>query len=301
MQEKNRSIRALFNSEVASLLDTYRQFQTLLPSDKRKGASQVAEEGRHIEELVKASIRKFCPKNLEVFSGFILRPSTKTGKNGWERKNESVRHSSQLDIIVFNSADYPVFLRFGDSAVVPPEGVIAIISIKKTLSGNQLKSTKGKDEIRALLEAAQLCHCLSMPKDGRSRGALRKPFIGLLAMTSNVKGPEKAFERIKENYESLGLTDFEDLIGLVCVLDSWSIFKCRPTQSRNARAKYIGLDKTVLKKESSDYSLAYYGLQWLISGILSVYYDESRHRIRRPGFNEFELVHPVVLGEIPLR
>ena len=39
-------------------------------------------------------------------------------------------HSTQLDIIVYDSAKYPIFQRFGESVIVPPEGVVGIISVK---------------------------------------------------------------------------------------------------------------------------------------------------------------------------
>lgn len=42
-------------------------------------------------------------------------------------------HSTQLDIIVYDSAKYPIFQRFGESVIVPPEGVVGIISVKKHL------------------------------------------------------------------------------------------------------------------------------------------------------------------------
>ena len=36
-------------------------------------------------------------------------------------------------IIVYDSAKYPIFQRFGESVIVPPEGVVGIISVKKHL------------------------------------------------------------------------------------------------------------------------------------------------------------------------
>lgn len=35
------------------------------------------------------------------------------------------------EFLIYNSARYPVFQRFGDSVIVPPEGVVGIISVKK--------------------------------------------------------------------------------------------------------------------------------------------------------------------------
>ena len=66
-----------------------------------------------------------------MLTGFILRPAVKTGTSNKSRKSETDQHSTQLDIIVYDSHHYPIFQRFGDNVIVPPEGVIAIISVKK--------------------------------------------------------------------------------------------------------------------------------------------------------------------------
>ena len=72
-------------------------------------------------------------------TGFILRPAVKTGSGKKERAGDRDAHSSQLDLIIFDSASYPVFLRMGDHAIVPPEGVIGVISVKKNLYFSQLE------------------------------------------------------------------------------------------------------------------------------------------------------------------
>lgn len=51
---------------------------------------------------------------------------------------EDIYHSSQLDLIVYDSEHFPVYQRFGDTAVVLPEGVIAVISVKKHLDLKRL-------------------------------------------------------------------------------------------------------------------------------------------------------------------
>lgn len=40
-------------------------------------------------------------------------------------------HSTQLDILIYDSAKYPIFQRFGENVIVPPEGVAGIISVKR--------------------------------------------------------------------------------------------------------------------------------------------------------------------------
>ena len=122
-------IRTFVENEAEAMLKTYRQFQVLIPADGREGAAHTGEDGMYVEALLKSYIQKFLPAGLEVMTGFILRPAVKTGSGKKERAGDRDAHSSQLDLIIFDSASYPVFLRMGDHAIVPPEGVIGVRSI----------------------------------------------------------------------------------------------------------------------------------------------------------------------------
>src|SRR5262245_17489219 len=167
-------VRQYMEQEVRALLETYRQFETLLPSASSQGAAHRGEDGRYIESLVRTYLRRLLPTSLEVATGFILRPAVKTGNNGRERKGEGDTHSTQLDILVHDSVNYPVFQRFADSVIVPPEGVIAIISIKKNLRDKDVVL-----ECQALRQAARLCRVLDA-----SDTPMRGPFLALVGMQS---------------------------------------------------------------------------------------------------------------------
>ncbi len=110
-----KRVREYLAAEVRALVAAYRQFETLLPAREGLGAAHSGEDGRYVESLVREYLQKLLPSTLEVSSGFILRPSVKTGINGRERKGSEDENSTQLDIIVHDSANYPVFQRFGES------------------------------------------------------------------------------------------------------------------------------------------------------------------------------------------
>lgn len=124
-------LQEYWRQEVQALEAAYRQFETLIPAEERKGAAHPGEDGRYVECLLTEALKRFLPRNIEIFSGFILRPGVKSGVSKAARASDSDQHSGQLDLIVYDSANYPVFQRFGDHAVVPPEGVIAVLSVKK--------------------------------------------------------------------------------------------------------------------------------------------------------------------------
>ena len=70
---------------------------------------------------------------------------------------------------------------------------------------------------------------------------------------------------------------FDDLIGYIGSFNKWSIFKRRPQDGEVG--EYIFFNHS--EEE------AHMGFQFLLTGILSVYYDKTRNYISRPGFTAF--------------
>ena len=283
-----KRIQDYWSDEIDALVSTYRQFEKLIPSEKKKGAEHVGEDGRYVEDLSREYLKRFLPKSLEVLTGFILRPAVKTGETGRERKKEVDQHSTQLDIIVYESATFPVFQRFGNSVIVPPEGVIAIISIKKHLYEGDIK-----DECDALYKAASLCQTL---RSNSKKDKVRGPFLALVSVKSEIEKVkidtlDWIFQQIQSVYKSKKGITFDKLVGFIGAFDEWSIFKARPDDQLKS-AKYVGF-----KHREGESHL---GLQFLLSGILSVYYDKTRRAQRRPGYTAFPSgrPHDKTLGDI---
>ena len=171
---------------------------------------------------------------------------------------------------MYDSAKYPIFQRFGESVIVPPEGVVGIISVKK-----HLHDTDVTHELSVLKKAATLCKC-----ENDKNVNIRGPFLALVAMDSFEK-KEKCtedwiFAKMQQEYKSEE-DYFDDLIGYIGALSKWSIFKKRP--KTGAKAEYIFFDHTDEEQ--------HIGFQFLLTGLLSVYYDETRNFISRPGFTAF--------------
>ena len=152
-----KRIQNYWSNEMQAMLDTYKQFQILIPAENRNGAAHNGEDGRYVETLIREYLKRYLPKDLEVLTGFILRPAVKTGLKNRSRKNEVDSHSTQLDILIYDSAKYPIFQRFGENVIVPPEGVAGIISVKKNLHENDIVH-----EAQALKAASKLCRCVDV-------------------------------------------------------------------------------------------------------------------------------------------
>lgn len=263
-------IQRYWSQEMQAMLDTYKQFETLLPAKRRKGAVHAGEDGRYVEALIREYLKRYLPKDLEVLTGFILRPAVKTGLNSKARKNEQDDNSTQLDILVYESAKYPIFQRFGDSVIVPPEGVVGVIFVKK-----KLKDTDIEHELKALKNVSKLCR-----RSNDNKEPVRGPFLALVSMDSFEK-KQGLFEKwIYNKLNEIYAKDenyFDDLVGYIGSLNKWSIFKKRP-KSRN-KAEYLYFNH---REEEM-----HLGFQFMLTGILSVYYDKSRNTISRPGFTAF--------------
>ena len=280
-----KTIRKYLSQEVNALVARYKQFEALVPALDHAGSQHPGEDGRYVESLVRNCLSKFLPRDLEVKQGFIVRPAVKTGENGKERHADSDEHSTQLDIIVFDSAKYPVFHRFADAIIVPPEGVIGILSVKKTLHLKDIEA-----EVKALKKAARLCRTLD-DKDKPRRG----PYLGLIGMNCSSNDMTKnLFDKISAAYSACSPPTFDEIIGFIGAINKGSIFKKRPyPKDTPEHAEFIGHEY-----EDGETHLA---LQLLITGMASVYYDRTRNTVRRPGFTAFKSQRPAnPVGCIPV-
>lgn len=284
---KGSRIRSYFEAEAQSLRERIRIIETLLPAPRGRGSAHRGEEGRHIESLLRDFLNRHLPAQLRALSGFILRPSTKTGRNDLSRlENETDEHSSQLDIIVYDVARFPVYERFEEFIVAPPEGVVGIISVKKRLRVNTLPA-----ELTSLAHAAQLC------RSPQGKG----PYLGLFAFAAD-EPPEKLgaaiFNRIQQ---TLSNKPFCSLINEVSVFDKLVVFKFSPEDSPPGQAKFVQLDCTDMHTKTEALHLP---IQRILQSLLGVHHDPSRGTlIERPGFASFyrgQFNKAPLLGYVPV-
>ncbi|AWH51626.1 hypothetical protein C1925_15245 [Stenotrophomonas sp. SAU14A_NAIMI4_5] len=267
-------LRSYWSAEVAALLDTYTNFERLMPSATGIGSANHGEDGRYVEALITSCLKRHLPKGLEILNGFILRPAVITGTHDASRQGQDDKHSTQLDIVVYDSERYPTFQRFNDTAIVLPEGVVAVVSVKK-----HLRPADVTKQLKTLRDVAQLCSL-----EDHAGTAIRGPFLALVGMRacdSMAADGEKAMSRIKDAYSPISDLKFDEMVGFVGALGSWSITKRRPAGAGAGKARFQ-------RFKHPDKKDAHLALQFLLSGILSVYYEGSRGRGKRPGYTAFE-------------
>ena len=260
-----KQIERYWAAEMRSVIEKYRQFETLIPSDSGEGAGHRGEDGRYIESILKATLKQFLPDSVDILTGFILRAGVKSPDSVKQRRRDEDQHSGQLDLIVYDT-EMPVYQRFGDTAVVPPEGVIAVISVKKNLYKKDLVH-----EFTALKTVAEIC----------ARNDKKGPFIALVSMDDKInEDPVKTFDKVIDTIKACQddkCISYDELPGFVGVLKRWSVHKVH--RRGKGQAEYLLYEH----KDGEEHL----GIQYLLKGILDVYYSEGRGHGNEPGMFSF--------------
>jgi hypothetical protein len=114
------------------------------------GARQPYPIGSSREELVRTFLRGLLPRGVTVSTGVIY---------GFE----VVPNSAQIDVLVWDSTHHPAVYAVGDFTVVPPEAVIAAISVKSGAAKQDFDGTVENLDTVALLDEAFRSETASMP------------------------------------------------------------------------------------------------------------------------------------------
>ncbi|TBX68344.1 hypothetical protein EZL74_08515 [Flavobacterium silvisoli] len=300
-------ISTFFNNEIEAILNKYKQIEALIPKQQIKkdgelaaGSDHTAEEGRFIESILRSTLNKYLPKNLKALSGFILRPEAMVGENDNSRiiENEGDQHSRQLDIIIFDVGNYPVYEQFEEFAIVPPEGIIAVISVKKTLRKADINH-----ELDCLADAASLSrhYIRKQNTELATKSAFEKinvvaPATILVGFTSDFGAADSltiANDVFNSCIEPLKKYPYDAIVKLITVLDKLSILK---TEEQSSNIKSDGIETTFVWYKHTHEDEKYYdvGIQLILQSILKVYYQRTRSPfIVKPGFEKIEDVFKV--------
>lgn len=298
MQESK--ISEYFDDVAQSLMSNYKRLELLLPntslkknSDELKGGSDhYGEEGRFLESVIRSFLNKYLPKNLRALTGFILRPSAKVGDTDSRREREQKfdLHSPQLDIIVFDIANYPVFEQYEDFAIVPPEGVYAIISVKKRLYKKDIDK-----ELKALSYCASLCSHYNKNKAEKIKGfppnqRVAGPITALIGFKTDFKLDDENSKMIFEKIKNVqGEYPVDGIVKMISSIEDFTFLRGdhRYEKSKNAfRVPFIWIKHKTDVETEPKMNLS---IQYLLHFILRLYYNSTRQALLiKPGFNQFD-------------
>jgi hypothetical protein len=285
-----KRISEYFENETQSLLHRYSNIESLIPKVKKpknsdsipEGSYHTGEEGRFLEELIKSILNKHLPESLRAVSGFILRPATQIGKDDTRRIRDQKTdlHSTQLDIIVYDLKSYPVFETFGDFAIAPPEGVIAIISVKKNLYFGQIEN-----EIKALNYAASLCWTYNYREDSagyKGQEIIKGPITALLTFKNKAINRDLSgdiMNILSSTYDES--TPADSMIKQISVINEMTLFRGKERfEDEKFRIPFIKFNHA---------ERINFPIQMILRSILEVYYDQTRSTLQvRPGYIDFD-------------
>lgn len=212
-----KRIQKYWSDEIDSIAIRYKRFEAFIPSSSTLGSAHKEDDGKFEEELIRIYLKKYLPKGIEVFISSIFRLVVKKGSIGKERKKESHKHSTQLDII-----NYPILQRVGYGVLVLLERVQDIISVKKHLYRADIKK-----EYQILHNTTSLCN---IPySDISNEEKFRCLFTSL---RSKIRGNKEKklkwiFSEIEKVHTRKNELIFERLINYIGALDDLSILKKR--------------------------------------------------------------------------
>lgn len=257
-------LRKYWSNDINALLETYKQFEVLIPAKSGSGSAHNGEDGRYVENMLKSYIKKYLPKELEILTGFILRPGVICGKSDKSRAKDDDQHSKQLDLIIYDTAHFPIFQRIDDNAIVPPEGVIAIISLKKHLRSEDIKY-----ELPKLKEAVNLCKQYDINND-----LIKKPMTALISMKTDLKDMKSIFNVLHSEYKDTYA--YDEMITYIGSIYDWTIYKKSIIDAGENYAQY--------RVFSHDINNIGRGFQYLLKKIMDTYYDNQRSNYKQPGY-----------------
>lgn len=140
------------------------------------GGAHALSSGIFREGLIRSFLSSVLPKAVSVSSGFVY---------GFEQ----VPSSKQIDILVWDSARHAAVFETQEFVIVPPESVIAAISVKTTLGRNEIQGA-----LENLLSLVPIELTFRSMLDPESSQSVLRP---ILKMVVGYEGPRTADAALK--------------------------------------------------------------------------------------------------------
>ncbi len=144
-------------------------------------------EGEWKESVLRSTLRRYLPSNIEVLRGFVVTPTAS---------------SRQIDVLLYDTSK-PVLFRDGDLVFVTPDAVRGLIEVKTRIdSRSDLKKA-----IKPLSSNAELIRL--------SPGQSHKLFVGLFAYDSDL--PDGKWKEVLEEVRNVAKGSAARIINNICL------------------------------------------------------------------------------------
>ena len=147
------------------------------------GSAQNYSSGIFRESLLRNFLTTVLPQSVSVDSGFVY---------GFDQ----VQNSRQIDILVWDSGRHAAVYRTREFVIVPPEAVIAAISVKTTLNRNDLV-----ESLENLLSLTPLELGYRARLNPTSNTPLFRPITKIVVSYEGPSNPETALNSVGESFQ----------------------------------------------------------------------------------------------------
>lgn len=206
-----------FGQEESQILKTFRTFtkshidQFKAERDRVRnllGKKQQYSSGVYREGILRSFLESLLPASVSVNSGFVY---------GFEE----VENSSQIDILIWDSSKYGVIYKTKEFVIIPPEAVIAAISVKSKMDKNDVISAM--ENVDSLIELDRLFRRNRWDKEKNE--PIFRPIMKFLVFYDAPKAPLKIGQIISEHYKKLICNNQEYANELIEELRKVNIFE----------------------------------------------------------------------------
>ena len=146
---------------------------------------QNLESGRFREELIRNFLRRILPNCLSVDTGFIY---------GFDK----VANSRQIDILIWHKDMHSAVYDAGQFVIVPPESVVAVVSVKSRMTYSDLKGS-----LENLLSVAPLDFAFRSTYINKITGVALPPIAKFAIFYNQPNNIKEILNRIKIFYANV--------------------------------------------------------------------------------------------------
>jgi hypothetical protein len=176
-----------FRSVVASHVELFRTQRDHV--HKLLGGRHAYSSGVFREDLLRRFLSSVLPRSVSVDSGFVY---------GFDQ----VPTSKQIDILVWDSSRHAAVFQAGEFVIVPPESVIAAVSVKTSLGKAELE-----DALTNLNSIVPLDLAFRSSTDEKGDTPIHRPILKVVAAYEGPVNVSTAVETISQFYQALFALD----------------------------------------------------------------------------------------------
>jgi hypothetical protein len=166
-------------------------------SSVRAALEHSSQKGNSLESYVKTLLRRHLPERVGVTEGVVV--------------SSSGFHSSQVDIILYDQTEAPIFYNNGSTRIIPLEYVFGVMEVKARLDASSLNDAFEKQ--RQIKRERKYFQKSGWTYHSYGRNWIAPPTLSLIFAFEGVK-TEKLFDQYRQHHNTYPINECVDAIYL---------------------------------------------------------------------------------------